>query len=120
MNRRQLRARIVLDEARALGLDLADLIAADTTGGELPTVSSYIAEIALAGSPPSYHLHMCPHAIDSRVLVLHIEVDFDCCWLSWPERAPCDGSTAHRRRSRHQERAKLISWTGRRCQTTSD
>ena len=49
MNQRQLRARIVLDEARALGLDLADLIAADAAdaaGVELPTVSSYIAEIA--------------------------------------------------------------------------
>ena len=46
MNRRQLRARIVLDEARALGLDLADLIAADAAGAELPTVSSYIDEIA--------------------------------------------------------------------------
>ena len=46
MNHRQLRARIVLDEARALGLGLADLIAADIAGAELPTVGSYIAEIA--------------------------------------------------------------------------
>ena len=46
MNRRLVRARIVLDEARALGLDLADLIAADAAGAELPTMSSYIAEIA--------------------------------------------------------------------------
>ena len=44
MNQRQLRARIVLDEARALGLDLVDLIAADASGGALATVGSYIAE----------------------------------------------------------------------------
>ena len=45
MNQRQLRARIVLDEARALGLNLADLIAADAAGVELPTVGSYVTEI---------------------------------------------------------------------------
>jgi integrase/recombinase XerC len=45
VNQRQLRARIVLDEARALGLDLADLIAADNSSTALPTVSAYLAEI---------------------------------------------------------------------------
>ena len=50
MNHRQLRARIVLNEARALGLDLADLIAADSAGADLPTVGSYVAELAPAFS----------------------------------------------------------------------
>lgn len=47
MNRRQLRARVMLEEARVLGLDLADLIAADTiAAAQLPTVSSYLETIA--------------------------------------------------------------------------
>lgn len=44
---RQLRARIVLEEAATIGVDLADLIAAHTAGGAaLQTVSSYLAMIA--------------------------------------------------------------------------
>lgn len=51
MNTRSLRARIVLDEARALGLDLADLIAADASGVALPTLGVYIDEIAATFTP---------------------------------------------------------------------
>lgn len=47
MNSRTLRARIVLDEARALGIDLADLIAADGTTAALPTLGAYLDEIAV-------------------------------------------------------------------------
>ncbi len=47
MNGRTIRARILLEEARVLGLDLADLIAADVEGASrLPTVSAYIETIA--------------------------------------------------------------------------
>jgi hypothetical protein len=42
-----LRARMLLEEAHALGLDLADLIAADTAGAHrMPTVRAYIEVIA--------------------------------------------------------------------------
>jgi integrase/recombinase XerC len=46
---RSLRARVLLAEARALGVDLADLIAADTTGAaRIPTVGEYLEGIAPA------------------------------------------------------------------------
>lgn len=46
MTGRNLRARVLLEEARALGLDLSDLIAAGSTGaGDLPTVASYLATV---------------------------------------------------------------------------
>lgn len=42
----QLRARVLLAEARALGLDLADLIAADTTSAaRIPTVADYLESV---------------------------------------------------------------------------
>ena len=48
----QLRARVLLGEARALGLDLADLIAADTQGEtHRPTVRAYIDTIAPTFTP---------------------------------------------------------------------
>jgi integrase/recombinase XerC len=47
-----LRARMLLEEAHALGLDLADLIAADTVGAaRMPTVRAYIEAIAPTFSP---------------------------------------------------------------------
>jgi integrase len=49
VNTRTLRARIVLDEARALGIDLADLIAADRAAA-LPTLGAYLDEIAVTFS----------------------------------------------------------------------
>lgn len=43
----QLRARMLLDEARALGIGLADLIAAETfEAAQVPTVGSFIETIA--------------------------------------------------------------------------
>lgn len=42
----QLRARVLLEEARALGVGLADLIAADTVATPVPTVGSFIETIA--------------------------------------------------------------------------
>jgi len=52
MSDRQLRARVLLEEAHALGLDLADLIAADTTGGErIPTLKAYIDAVASTFTP---------------------------------------------------------------------
>ena len=46
MNRRQFRARVLLEEARVLGLDLADLIAADAAGASRPpTGAAYIETI---------------------------------------------------------------------------
>lgn len=48
----QLRARVLLGEARALGLDLADLIAADTDGEtHCPTLAAYIETIAPTFTP---------------------------------------------------------------------
>lgn len=47
MNSRTMRARIVLDEARSLGIDLSDLIAADAAGPALPTLAAYLDEIAV-------------------------------------------------------------------------
>lgn len=42
-----LRARVLMEEARALGLDLADMVAADTAiGAQRPTVGAYIEAIA--------------------------------------------------------------------------
>lgn len=53
MNGRTIRARILLEEALVLGLDLADLIAADVEGASrLPTVSAYIETIAPTFTPP--------------------------------------------------------------------
>ena len=47
MSDRQLRARVLLEEAHALGLDLADLIAAGTAHGErIPTLRAYIDAVA--------------------------------------------------------------------------
>lgn len=47
MSARALRARVLLEEARVLGVDLADLIAADVAGSSrLPTVADYIEAIA--------------------------------------------------------------------------
>lgn len=47
MNRRQLRARVVLEEACVLGVDLADLMAADSiAAAQLPTVNSYLEAVA--------------------------------------------------------------------------
>jgi integrase len=47
-----LRARVFLEEARALGLDLADLIAADTAGpNRIPTARAYIEAIAPTFTP---------------------------------------------------------------------
>lgn len=45
-----LRARVVLDEARALGIDLADLIAADRAAAALPTLGTYLDEITVTFS----------------------------------------------------------------------
>lgn len=54
MTGRQLRARVLLEEARVLGLDLADLIAPDTTGSvAFPTVRSYLEAIAPTFIPPT-------------------------------------------------------------------
>ena len=46
-----LRARMLLEEAHALGLDLADLIAADTGPNRMPTVRAYIEVIAPTFTP---------------------------------------------------------------------
>ena len=47
MSEPQLRARLLLEEAHALGIDLADLIAADTTcAARISTVTNYIETIA--------------------------------------------------------------------------
>lgn len=46
MNRRQLRARLLLEEARILGVDVADLVAAATAEPALVTVEAWITEIA--------------------------------------------------------------------------
>lgn len=48
---RPLRARLLLEEARVLGVDLADLVAAATGGPTLVTVADWIAEIAPTFSP---------------------------------------------------------------------
>lgn len=49
---RQLRARVLLDEARALGIEVADLVAADTnTAARLPTVGEFIEMIAPTFTP---------------------------------------------------------------------
>lgn len=42
-DRRSLRARVVLEEARALGLTIEDLIAADEPGHVVPTVAEFVA-----------------------------------------------------------------------------
>lgn len=48
----QLRARVLLGEVRALGLDLADLIAADTeVDAHRPTVAAHIETIAPTFTP---------------------------------------------------------------------
>ena len=46
MTDRLLRARILLEEAHALGLDLEDLIAADTAATRMPAIASYIETIS--------------------------------------------------------------------------
>lgn len=47
MTRTQLRARVLLEEARALGIGMADLIAADTAEATpIPTVGSFIETVA--------------------------------------------------------------------------
>jgi integrase len=52
MTDRRLRARVLLGEAHALGLGLADLIAADTAPeARLPTVAGYIETIAATFTP---------------------------------------------------------------------
>ena len=52
MTDRPLRARLLLEEAHALGLDLADLIAADIVGGaRIPTVRAYVEAIAATFTP---------------------------------------------------------------------
>ena len=51
MNTRAPRARIVLDEARTLGIDL---IAADASGAALPTLADYIDEIAVTFTAATY------------------------------------------------------------------
>lgn len=47
MTDRRLRARVPLEEAHALGLDVADLIAADTAAAApIPTLGAYVEAIA--------------------------------------------------------------------------
>lgn len=48
---RQLRARLLLEEARALGLDVADLVAAATGDAKPVTVAAWIDEIAPTFTP---------------------------------------------------------------------
>lgn len=48
---RQLRARVLLEEARALGLDVADLLAAAIGESRPITVAAWIDEIAPTFSP---------------------------------------------------------------------
>jgi hypothetical protein len=48
---RQLRARVLLEEARALGLDVDDLVAAATSEATPITVAAWIDEIAPTFSP---------------------------------------------------------------------
>lgn len=46
MDRRRLRAQVVLEEARAMGVDLADLIAAGTTSPDEPVlVNGWVAQV---------------------------------------------------------------------------
>lgn len=52
MTDRQLRARVLLEEAKALGIDLGDLLAAaGTATAAMPTVASYVASIASTFTP---------------------------------------------------------------------
>lgn len=47
MSDSRLRARVLLEEAHALGIDLADLIAADTTSvARIPTLADYLESVA--------------------------------------------------------------------------
>ncbi len=80
MNGLQLRARMVLEEARSLGLGLADLIAADTTGAaRIPTVGAYIETIAPAFSPATartyrpYWRLAATHLGDRRLVEVTVE-----------------------------------------------
>ncbi len=52
MTDRQLRARVLLEEAKALGIDLGDLLAAaGTATAAMPAVASYVASIASTFTP---------------------------------------------------------------------
>lgn len=52
MSDRSLRARMLLEEARVLGVDLSDLIAADTADtARLPTVAAFVDTIAATFTP---------------------------------------------------------------------
>lgn len=69
MTGRQLRARVLLEEARALGLDLDDLIAADTSGSvAFPTVRSYLDAIAPTFTPATAATYR-PYW---RLLIVHV------------------------------------------------
>lgn len=74
MTGRQLRARVLLEEARALGLDLEDLVAADTHASDpFPTVRSYLEAIAPTFTPataatyPPYWRLLVAHLGDHRL-----------------------------------------------------
>lgn len=83
---RHLRARIVLEEARALGLDVEDLVAA-TTGDTRPmTVAAWIDEIALCSpaqstpatsppTPPPRSASPCARRADGGLSLAHPERD---------------------------------------------
>ena len=76
----QLRARVILSEARVLGLDLADLIAADTDGEtHRPTVGAYIETIAPTFTPATaatyrpYWRLASAHLGDRRLVEVTVE-----------------------------------------------
>lgn len=69
MTGRQVRARVLLEEARALGLDLDDLIAADPTRlVPFPTVRSYLEAITPTFTPATAATYR-PYW---RLLVVHL------------------------------------------------
>mgnify|MGYP001180920100 CR=1 FL=1 len=100
MNATALRARVVLEEARALGLDLADLIAAADGHPAVPSLAAFVAEIESTFTPgtaatyrPYWRIAVVLHGdrrlSDLGVTDLHLVVE------AAAERARCNrpGST---------------------------
>lgn len=93
MNRRQLRARLLLEEARILGVDVADLVAAATADPGLVTVEAWITEIApafSASTAASYrpYWRLATHLLGQRSLAELTSADLAAVVDAAAERAP--------------------------------
>ena len=93
---RQLRARLLLEEARALGLDVADLVAAATGEPKPVTVAAWIDEIAPTFTPSTTATYRLYWRLTARLLGDRYLAEFTTADLAAVVDAAAERARSHR------------------------